>query len=358
MLYYKENTTRKLFTLFLVTILIAALCLPIGASAPTTSRTFLSSLSDEDCIEFVKSNGLSIPNELLDYQSLGAFIKNVITEVENDPDYHFVINYPVTYQFANQIKALINEHYGITGTYTYSTYATTAPYTLQYSTTVGSWLDEYMGYNCYGYAVGQTRPYDGFYLPYYPGCFNPSTSSDFSLDMTIEEMAALTESDLEYFGNNCIVTSTNYSDVIGLYNTHSIICLRKCSTVGKEDFHYMKYTGGYWNHKPGNTHVLKFNYLPHTRDWSNECSFQGTAHEGDRYYTGTIHFFAYKVDHDITRTYTGEHSHVGAFHNYKFKEVCNACGAVAYTWTKVKCSGPPCALQYNSIPGDREIATK
>ena len=63
----------------------------------------LSELSEEECLAFIESMGLEVPDELLDYSSLGAFVKTVITAVESDPNYLFIINYPVTNEFANQI---------------------------------------------------------------------------------------------------------------------------------------------------------------------------------------------------------------------------------------------------------------
>ena len=332
---------KKVTILLLIPLLFVAFCIPSSAYALSAKSSLLSSLSEDECIDFIISQGLQIPDELLDYPALGAFIKEIIVTIENDPDHIFVINYPVTFTFANQIKAVVNEHYGRTSVHS-SNISRTSAYSLQYSTTVGAWLDEYLGYNCYGYAVGRTRPYDGFYTPYYPGCFNPSTTGNFSINMSVIDMALLTISDLKYMGYDCVASNTSYAGITSLATTHNVICLRKCSTVGKEDYHYMKLSNSEWLHKPGNTHVLKLNHLPFKRDWYNEGSYMGVTTAGDRYYTGTICYIAYAENHSYSApTYSGNNYHSGVFHYYEYVSTCTGCGETHQTWEALPCSGPP-----------------
>lgn len=317
----------------------------------------LSEMTEDECIEFIVANGISIPDELSDYSALGAFVKNIITVVENDPNYSFVINYPITFDLANQIKKLVNEYYGNTGELCASLFSNQSlSYTLQYSTVYGPWLDEYLGYNCYGFALGQTRPYDGFYNPHYPGCFSLATAGDFSLDMTVGEMADLTVSDIESLGYSCIKHDISYSSVISLADTHNIICLRKCSTVGKEDYHYMRLFESDWRHKPGNTHVLTFNYLPYAHNWYNETSFMGDTADGDRYYTGTIHYFAYRENHSYLSTYANDEYHLGSTHYFYMEYTCSGCGDTYYAWESRPCSGPPCPITLSTPSGENEMS--
>ena len=345
---------KRIIGLLLTSMLILMLCFSARANETASETLLLSQLSEDECITFIIDQGLEIPEELLDYNSLGAFVKYVITVTENEPNHVFTINYPITFDFANQIKEIVNAYYHVSNSTAYSTYASREAYSLQYNTVYGPWLDEYLGYNCYGYAIDQTRPYDSFYLPYYPGCFNPATTNSFSLSMSVEDMANLTISDLTYLGYPCIQKITNYSEAIELSDTHNIICIRKCSTIGKEDYHYMKLSGTHWLHKPGNTHVLSFNTAPYSMNWFNESSYMGVAYNGDRYYTGTIFYIAYGNDHSYSAaTYVGEHKHIGAVHLYKFKEICEHCSSSKETWVRVDCDGPPCMLAYSAFsPGN------
>lgn len=230
--------------------------------------------------------------------------------------------------------------------------AATETYSLEYNSVFGVWLDEYLGYNCYSYAVGQARPFDNFVTMHYPGCFSLSTCTAFNLDMTVAEMAELTMSDLENLGYPCTEYSTNYSDIISLSDTHNIICLRKCSETAKENYHYMRLSSNQWLHKPGNTNVLIFDFLPYEEDWFNETSFMGETYEGDRYYTGEIYYFAFAREHAYVTTYAYDNYHLGKFHYYYMQHECSGCGHTYYSWEAQTCSGPPCPLIYASVPND------
>ena len=280
---------KRTVALFFAILLTLAMCFTSSAAEPNEPQMRLSELSEEECIAFIKSSRLEIPEELTDYQLLGAFIKNIIATIEEDPYYQFTINYPVTYEFANQIKTVVNNYYGVSENAVRDTHIGTRTYPLLYSTLYGNWLDEYYGYNCYSYALGQTRPFDGMVLRHWPGCFNTSTYLDFSLNMTVGQMADLTMSDLESLGHACRQNTTSYSEIMNYSDTHSIICLRKCSSTGLEDYHYMKLSGSAWLHKPGLTHVLRLNTIPSETVWSNEGVCNGVYYAGDRYYTGDIY---------------------------------------------------------------------
>lgn len=336
---------KKLFALILICILTSSLCASTFAAAPANQITRLSELSEEACIAFIKAKGLEIPEELSDYSSLGAFVKNIIVTVENNPYHRFTINYSVAYNFANQIKNVVNQHYNISYTPEVTAFASTSEYSLQYNTVHGNWLNEYLGYNCHSYALGQTRPYDGVYKPTNPGDFNPKTKGTYNADTPVKQIADLTVSDLTYLNYSCVKYDISYSNIVNMSNTHNIICLRKCTEVGKEDFHYMKLSGSAWLHKPGNTHVLSFKYLPYAINWRNEYSYMGTVGDGDRYYTGTIYYFAFREFHSLTSVYNNYHCHLGDYHYFEYATTCRYCGEVTeVTLNRVECSGPPCSV--------------
>ena len=337
---------KRTVALFLAILLTFAMCFTGSAVETNETQKRLSELSEEECLAFIMSQGLEIPEELKDYQSLSAFVKNVIVTIENNPHHQFVINYVVTYEFANQIKAIVNDYYGVAENAAQRTYSNSRASSLLYSTVYGSWLDEYYGYNCYSYAIGQTRPFDGYAVRHYPGCFNTSTYLNFSLDLSVDKMADLTMSDLESLGYLCRIKNTSYSEIMNYSDTHSVVCLRKCSTPGLEDFHYMKLSGSDWLQKPGLTHVLKLNALPGESVWFNESVTNGVYQEGDRYYTGTIHYFAFRTEHNLTNNgLTGNNYHDGSLHYYEYRNVCEDCGAIIYYWESQPCSGPPCEIQ-------------
>ena len=98
-------------------IIAAALasCLVVAVlfmTDPRPEKPMLSSLSESECIEFIKASGVDIPKGF-DNDSLGGFVKEMITSVEEDPYYHLVVSSIVTHDFAEEIRRAVNEYHGI-----------------------------------------------------------------------------------------------------------------------------------------------------------------------------------------------------------------------------------------------------
>lgn len=334
----------------LIIVLVIGLCIPVSAAEQCNSPKVLSELTEEECVEFILSKGVCIPDELSDYKSLGTFVKNVISTVEKDPNHMFVINYSVTYRLANEIKEVVNEYYGIDSSSDTISRSTRSLYSLQYSTPYGNWKNEYLEYNCYGYAIDQKGAIDGIYIAFEPGDFDPESPS-FSLNMSVSQMAELTVSDLENLGNQCCGYGADYSKFAALSSTHKVICIRKCNTAGLEDFHFMRLYGSSWRHKPGNTQVLTLNSRPNQSTWFNEVSFNNVEYSGDRYYNSAIYYIAYGNNHKYTASFGGEDYHSGNQHYYLVLNTCVVCGDTYYTWDVLPCSGPPC-IDYSPYAHD------
>lgn len=83
---------KRILALLLVCTLITLACFSAEATEPANQDLLLSELSEDQCIEFILSAGLEIPEALSDYTSLGAFVKNVIKTVEDNPHHLFIIN--------------------------------------------------------------------------------------------------------------------------------------------------------------------------------------------------------------------------------------------------------------------------
>lgn len=94
-----------MFTLFILT-----LCVIILFGMTGCDKSKLSEMSEEGCIEFIKSKGVDIPEDFND-ENLGAFVKKIITAVEKDPDIPFAYSYTVTLDFVENIRKIVNEYY-------------------------------------------------------------------------------------------------------------------------------------------------------------------------------------------------------------------------------------------------------
>ncbi|NLW73382.1 MAG: hypothetical protein GX057_00575 [Clostridiales bacterium] len=88
----------------------AILMLSLLCACQSQDKAILSEMSEEECIEFVKSKGLEIPEELND-ENLGNFIKSHFKLFEENPDQPVVISYTVAYDFAEGIRRIVKEYY-------------------------------------------------------------------------------------------------------------------------------------------------------------------------------------------------------------------------------------------------------
>lgn len=161
-------------------------------------------------------------------------------------------------------------------------------YQLQYNTWDGEWTDDYLYYNCYAFALGRT---DNFYNQGMLSGYNRNVIVDHKERYGEYEVAILKNvsklqeyvyEDLQHLGYNCIkVTRHGYNiplsgvNLICLRNGHGKVLMDYDPTITKDfdnvDFHFMKYQGGEWYHKPGNTAILKYNGMPQPSEpWVGE----------------------------------------------------------------------------------------
>ena len=337
-----------LLLLFVIMFTASASYATEDTGAPET----LSEMSQEECLAFIVSQGVAIPKELENYSQLGKFVKSVITEVEHNPACVFSLNYSITLDFANRIKDVVNAWYG--NTVIQATPTQTRTNGLQYSAPIGTWNDVYYLYNCYAYALDAVNIPNGNY-PTYPGYYDEENT--FDIEGTIESWADATHRDLHYQGYQCVIETTSYVEAMELKNTHSIICLRRgTSPYGfPPDYHYMKYIGSNWCHKPGGSQPLRFlPTYPSEIDWINEGIQDGVYQFVTHIYTGTIYYFAFTSSHNyVYDGRTGNEYHAGSKHFFENQYTC-ACGETTYIWTFVACSGPPCLIAH-STPSDEEV---
>lgn len=215
-------------------------------------------------------------------------------------------------------------------------------YTLQWNVQVGNWKDEYIYYNCYAYALGLT---DKFYSP---GEFEYGAST-FSYTDTIEEIANDVKADLKSTGesglnNKCVkmITVCPTSVPAG----YSCICVRKgaeCANPARTDFHFMRYNGSDWYHKPSISNPLKYiGEISASVPWYGEVSISNVPRQNPVNYTGTIYYFIYNSQHlNTTYAMTGKNYHSGSNHYYEYRYKCDNCREFTgdSTWDSVPCRG-------------------
>lgn len=208
-------------------------------------------LTGSQCIEYIQSKGVEVPQELSGQTDIGSFVKSVIMTCVVNPDYSFHYNYFATQEFVQNIQSIINDA-RIKDNFNQGLTATASSYTLQDSTVYSDVNVEY--YNCYAYSIGRTEypnEYDTAFQ-YQPGDFS---NTDFDIDMSIFTIAQIVKADLNALGYYDVLVSSVKPEVD---SNAKLICVRK----GTIDYHFMKYDSGVWYHKPGNTAILKYKYQP------------------------------------------------------------------------------------------------
>lgn len=290
---YRIGKLGLVFTIFIA--LIAILMVKTIDVNQSTAQAQAESFETEDTeyIEYLIANNIEIPEEYLgDVTRLNIIIKEIIELVQVDSNCVFPYSYDKLLNFAEDIRNLIvenNENSSCSNVSARLSNVFLSNYTLQDSTLVSN--SGSLNYNCYAYAIDRTEnpPQYTTSKQYQPGDFS---GNDFSMDMSIEQMANVVKSDLYALGYNNVF----------VYNTlpitqfwQQLICIRK----GAFDYHFMKYdfSTQEWYHKPGFTAILKYNYAPsNDRIWTNESvDRNGNVYSPTITYDSDIYYITYNV---------------------------------------------------------------
>ena len=261
----KKYSGIKTFLLFCV-IAVTLTLVSFSSFASHENVYDFSNFSEKDSMDFVVSHNIEIPTKLLESDNIGNFTKTLIMQSSNSPNIEFCFNYDKTQQYAEDIKSAVHMYMNWDAV---PAIASTNSYYLQYNTVMdeyGNWVTsggyfnpKWYNYNCYAYAINraeQPQYYSsGNYIQYQPG--NMCGQGSFDDCTNISELANIVVADLQCMGYEGISVS---STVPSISASQELICVR----MSEVDYHFMRYDTytGAWYHKPGNTSVLKYNYVP------------------------------------------------------------------------------------------------
>ena len=116
-LNYKKPLFWIVIAALLICVIVAVFFLANSNNDLTTyeqSGQKLSQLSEDECLRFIASRGIEIPNNL-DTKNIGSFVKELITQSEKYPQSPSGFSYTVTVEFAEAIRKAVNEYYGVDG---------------------------------------------------------------------------------------------------------------------------------------------------------------------------------------------------------------------------------------------------
>lgn len=274
---------KKLITI-ITAIVISLIYMNLYVYA--TENEKLSEMTEEEYIEFVKSQGAEIPDEYKDYRELGSTIKEMIIYIEAHPEAEHIYNYTAKHELFTNIREVVLKYYDIEikSNSFISMYSNTATSSLKYSRALYSWNEGFRSYNCYGYAIDVI---DNINPGYKVGAgYDANTISTIS----VERFADLAASDLRLLG----YTEVTYGSTRPSYQSgYKVIAVRKYS----DDFHFMAETSSnVWRHKPGDSVILQFNYSsPALGKWTDEGIGRYGLQGGNNEYTSNIMYIRYKL---------------------------------------------------------------
>lgn len=328
---------KKLLCIILSVTLLFVAGMTTNAAGDNQAR--LSDLSGEECIAFLKEQGVEIPSVPEDDMAWGAFAHSIVVKVEENPNATFLYGSTTLLNFANDIKAVVNDYYNRASVALCDVIISPADI-LQDSTVHGSWINDYSNFNCYAYAIGEEEGLDPG-VSIWISLGNDANRYQYNGYANMNTITFWIESDLEYFGYTVnSITNTRPDTLVGDH-VH-LICVRKDAdgiylgenSDGEEeyfhDYHFMKLgEDGYWYHKPGETNPLKYNYQPTSdRSWLSEGYFQ--ENDGNYWYffdpectyDSEIYFIEYTTPHVREIQYygmtsDGTHQHIS---------LCTVCG--------------------------------
>lgn len=282
---------KKVFTIIVIGILVFSLSLSALAVGEFSTNK-LSDLSENGCISFLENHGVSIPDELADMESFGAFAKYLVECFEENPNYPIAFNYSVTANFVAEVRNAVNTYYNRTAQSILDAYGEPNLRGLQDSTQYTNWTAAMANYNCYAYSMGYTSQFVD------PGFFSGTNTWTIS-SVSLSTLANCIKSDLiQRYGissSNISVSSTRPT-ASGL----TVYAIRKGQYDASPyyaDYHVMKYTTSTasWLHKPGSSAILRYKYTPSTsRNWTNEMIGVGQNYWPSTItYSGTIYYIYY-----------------------------------------------------------------
>jgi len=294
--------------LFAVSVLLLCAGFFAGCSDPFTetgltgarslmdqrSRTqILSEMTEKECVEFIISKGVVIPDEFVDHPQLGAFVKSDIKAAELNPNIPPAYSWGVSYKFAESIRVAVNGYYGTSRSYSASTRSThilkdskVLTKNGDWGSSGGYWHYDWSGYNCYSYSIGKVEKW------YEPGNF--ANTGCFTLSISIYDLALVVKADLEKLTSSPVQITNIAPNTSTLQPQQKLICVRR----GAKDYHFMRYIkNNGWYHKPGEYAPMKFNYkttdIDWTKTWTDERSANGSEYAAEYFYDNDIYYIIY-----------------------------------------------------------------
>lgn len=270
---------KNINTYLFVIVLVFTICVQLLSTSVWADNEYdFENFTEVDAIAFVKEHNIEIPDEMVDWEYLGKFTKDLILQSYRNLNTPFLFDYYRTQKYAEDIRLAVNQYISRANTATRSSNV----YTLQFNTVMdvnGNWVTsggyyntDWANYNCYAYAINRCEM-TNFY-----NSLSPYQIGDMSLGAPIPivgkdvyEVAEIVKLDLEAMG----YTNVCLSDTIPTINDNEqLICVR----LDGVSFHFMRYdlSTDAWYHKPGDSAILKYNNTPSENEvWWKEYSKNG-----------------------------------------------------------------------------------
>ena len=309
----------------------------------------ISDLDLDPSISFLSDYEIEVPNLFENEASACAFVLSTVNMVLYESCFESLYSASALIEFSNQIIQATIDHYEIDASSLQERAdylrAETLSSGLQENTLV-LWNSTCKRYNCYSYALKRSDAVID------PGSVSGNSSMLYSYLQSgnVAAVANLVVEDLNALGYSCVRKTTTRPSVSGLSSNQTLICLR-LDTDQSTDYHFMRYVPSSegWQHKPGLTAILRYNYIPsNSRDWLSE-GYNGSAYISSGYtYDSTIYYFVYSTTHNTSVSDYSSSAHKISCSNCSYSKIEAHIANAAQTACKI-CGHPAPFTAMNSI---------
>ncbi len=97
--------------ILLMAFIVTLICINLCAYAEENKK--LSELTENECINFLRSQGTEIPKEYIDYIQLGYTVKEMIIYIEEHPEAEHIYNYTAKDELFTNVRETVLKYYNI-----------------------------------------------------------------------------------------------------------------------------------------------------------------------------------------------------------------------------------------------------
>jgi hypothetical protein len=108
-----DGMKRKGFFVLAAGVVFLCVIVACVSNSGEKEKKQLSTLDEDECLAFLTDMGVTIPEEFRNHDDLGLRVKEIISDLEADPDRPSAVSYSVAAEFFEDIRGAVKRYYGL-----------------------------------------------------------------------------------------------------------------------------------------------------------------------------------------------------------------------------------------------------